>query len=245
MDALCRYCHAIYDWSNWPNLSLFNEMRLRTAKDLNDKLQKVANGQMDGATALEMSDTEYTESLCKRISELNLEISMYTAKTARTGHSSHPDLNAEQPPKWNEWVTDEYKVNFGTWKGKRIHDMSHNCVQCRLVKTLMEKNEQVLGDLLSAEVDVSLMLDAYELKPNRVLLIPRKPDHNSYVLLEEIKVLPHRGEFRSSRTLFRICMSFRRHFVHIPSSLPLVSCCPLKITFHRCRVTSNRCSTID
>jgi hypothetical protein len=62
----------------------------------------------------------------------------------------------------------------------------------------MEKNEQVLGNLLSAEVVVSLILDAFTLKPKNVLLLLQEPDHGGRVW-EEIQLLPHRGEFCSSR----------------------------------------------
>jgi hypothetical protein len=103
MDALCSYCHNIYNWSDRSNLTILNEMRVQTAQDLNDKLQKVANPQTDEATDFEMSDIEYTESLRERVSELNLEISMYKAKTARNDPPSHPDSEVGEQPRWTEW----------------------------------------------------------------------------------------------------------------------------------------------
>jgi hypothetical protein len=227
MDALCRYFQSIYDWSNWPGLPIFNEMRLQTAKDLNDKLQEVTNPRVDEATDIEMGDIEYTESLRKRVSELNLEMSLHTSMAAASAPPSYPDLEVEEPPTWDRWGPDGYEVDFGTWKGKRTHDVSHNCVQCRLMQTLMEKHEQVLGDLLSAEMEVSLILDAFTLKPKILVLLFKKSDHD-FRVLEEIQLLLHRGEFCSFDTLFRISTSDRRHFLYTSSSLYLVSCSVLE-----------------
>jgi hypothetical protein len=145
MDALCRYCQSIYDWSNWPGLPVFNEMRVRTVQDLNDKLQKVASSHMDAATDFEMGDIDYTESLRERASELKLEISLYTSKAALSALPVHPELEVEARPTWSKWTTGDYQVNFGILKGECIFNTSHSCMQCKLVKTLMEKNEQVLG----------------------------------------------------------------------------------------------------
>jgi hypothetical protein len=245
MDALCSYCHAIYDWTHLSNLALLNEMRVRTAQDLNDKLQTVANPPTDEATDIEMGDIEYTESLRKRVSELNLEILLYTSKAAPSFPPLYPDLKV----KWPTWhqrsrTTNEYKVDFGIWKGKRIHDMSHNCVQCRLVKTLMKKNEEVLGNLLSAEVEVSLILDAFTLKPKEVLLLLQTSDHEGRVW-EEIKLLRHQGEFCSTRR----AISHRYDLQTSASSHSLESSffffLGTLMTFSRYGVTANRDCTPD
>jgi hypothetical protein len=84
-------------------------MRVRTAQDLSDKLQTVANPQTDEAT-----DIEYTESFRKRVSELNLEISFYTPKAAPSSPPLYPDLEV----KWATWhqrsrTMNEYEVDFG------------------------------------------------------------------------------------------------------------------------------------
>jgi hypothetical protein len=241
MDSLCRYCHAIYDWSNWPGLSIFNEMRVRTVQDLNDKLQKAASSHMDEATDFEMGNIEYTESLRKRVSELNLEISLYTSKAAPSALPIHPELEVEARPTWSKWTTGDYQVNFGILKGERIFNTSHNCMQCRLVKTLMETNEQALGDLLSAEVDVSLMIDCFTLKPRKVDLLLRE-SRGGYVW-EEIQLLRHRGEFCSRR--HTITNELQTLLSSHPSSISLVSCCELNISLSRYGVTDNRNPTTD
>jgi hypothetical protein len=69
-------------------------MRLQTVQDLNNELLEVANPHIDEATGCEMIDIEYIESLRKRVSELDLEISMY--KAAPNTPSSHPDLEFEK-----------------------------------------------------------------------------------------------------------------------------------------------------
>jgi hypothetical protein len=51
-------------------------MRLQTVQDLNNELLEVANPHIDEATGCEMIDIEYIESLRKRVSELDLDISM-------------------------------------------------------------------------------------------------------------------------------------------------------------------------
>jgi hypothetical protein len=195
-------------------------MRVRTVQDLNGKLQKFANATMDEAMDFEMRDIEYTESLRKRVSELNLEISMYRGKITRNGPLNHPDLNARMQPTWDDWPPDEYQVNFGTWKGERILATSHTCVQCKLVKIIMEKNEQDLGDLLLAEVEVSFILDVFTLKPQKVLLLLQTPDQGSSVW-GDITLLCHLGEF----CLTRHAISHKYELQTSPVHIPLESSC--------------------
>jgi hypothetical protein len=65
------------------------------AQDLNDKLQTVANPPTDEATDIEMGDMKYTKLLRKRVSELNLEISLYTSKAAPSPPPLYPDLEVK------------------------------------------------------------------------------------------------------------------------------------------------------
>jgi hypothetical protein len=119
--------------------------------------------------------------------------------------------------------------------------MSHNCVQSRLVKTLLAKNEHALRDFLSAEVEVSLIIDHFTLKPKYLQLLLR--ESNGSGVWEEIQLLHHRGEFCSRRQAISHKDAFQTSLSSHPSSLPLVSCCELNLTFGRYGVTDNRHST--
>jgi hypothetical protein len=62
----------------------------------------------------------------------------------------------------------------------------------------VEKNEQGLGDFLVVEVEVSLILDVFTLKPEKLLVL-LEPPVSGASFSEEIQLLLHRGEFRTSR----------------------------------------------
>jgi hypothetical protein len=62
----------------------------------------------------------------------------------------------------------------------------------------VEKNEQGLGDFLVVEVEVSLILDVFTLKPEKLLVLLEPPVPGAS-FSEEIQLLLHRGEFHTSR----------------------------------------------